>query len=56
MYRKISIELDKWENGFKKPLMLVGARQTSKTYILKNFCKEIFENYLYFNLEKEQEK
>lgn len=55
MYRKISIELDKWKNDFKKPLMLVGARQTGKTYILENFCKENFENYLYFNLEKEQE-
>lgn len=36
--------------------MLAGARQTGKTYILENSCKESFENYLYFNLEKEQEK
>ena len=37
------------------PLMLVGARQTGKTYILEEFCKKNFENYVYFNLEKEQD-
>jgi len=35
--------------------MLVGARQIGKTYILEDFCKNNFENYIYINLEKEKE-
>ncbi len=54
MYRKIEEELLKWKNNFKMPLMLVGARQTGKTYILEKFCKENFENYVYINLDKEE--
>lgn len=55
MYRKIEKELKKWKNDFKMPLMLVGARQTGKTYILEEFCKNNFDNYIYINLEKEDE-
>lgn len=31
--------------------MLVGARQTGKTYIIEEFCINEFENYLYINLD-----
>jgi len=55
MYRKIEEDLKKWKNDFKMPLMLIGARQTGKTYILEDFCKNNFENYVYINLEKEKE-
>lgn len=53
MKRKIESELLEWKDNYKTPLMLVGARQTGKTYILEEFCKNNFENYLYINLEKE---
>ena len=53
MYRKIEEELKKWKNDYKMPLMLVGARQTGKTYILEEFCKDNFDNYVYINLDKE---
>lgn len=43
MYRKIEQDLLKWKENFKKPLMLVGARQTGKTYIIEKFCKNTFE-------------
>ena len=33
MYRKIEEDLKKWKVDFKMPLMLVGTRQTGKTYI-----------------------
>lgn len=36
------------------PFMLVGARQTGKTYILEEFCKNNFNNYVYINLDKEE--
>jgi len=55
MYRKIEESLMNWKENFKLPLMLVGARQTGKTYINDNFYKNNFENYIYINLEKEDE-
>lgn len=52
MKRKIYDNLLKWkEKNSKLPYMLVGARQTGKTYILTEFCKSEFENYIYINLE-----
>ena len=53
LYRKIEKDLLSWKQEFKKPLMLVGARQTGKTYIIEKFCKENFDNYLYINFDKE---
>lgn len=55
MYRKIEEDLNIWKNEFKMPLMLVGARQTGKTYILEDFCKKNFNNYLYISLDKEED-
>ena len=54
MYRKILEELKKWKEEYKMPLMLIGARQTGKTYILEEFCKSNFDNYIYINLDKEE--
>lgn len=52
MKRKIYNNLLNWkEKNSKLPYMLVGARQTGKTYILTEFCKSEFENYIYINLE-----
>lgn len=55
MKRKFYNNLLIWkENYIKMPLMLVGARQVGKTYLLEEFAKENFDNYLYVNLEKEK--
>lgn len=55
MKRKIYEKLLKWKNeNMKMPYMLVGARQTGKTYILKEFCEKEFERYVYVNLENMQ--
>ena len=55
MKRKIYEKLLKWKNeNMKMPYMLVGARQTGKTYILKEFCQKEFERYVYVNLENMQ--
>ena len=35
--------------------MLVGARQTGKTYILEDFCKKNFNNYIYIYIDKEED-
>lgn len=54
MYRKIEKDLNIWKNNFKMPLMLIGARQTGKTYIIDDFCKKQFNNYVYINLDREE--
>lgn len=52
MKRKLYNNLLKWKKeNIKMPYMLVGARQTGKTYILEEFCKKEFENFLYINLD-----
>ena len=47
--------LDWKKSGMKKPLMVIGVRQIGKTYTIDKFGKENFEEYLYFNLEKNKE-
>ena len=56
MQRLFEKKLLEWkQSGMKKPLMVVGARQIGKTYIIEKFAKANFEQYLYFNLEKNAE-
>lgn len=52
MERELYNNLLKWkETNIKMPYMLVGARQTGKTYLITEFCKKEFENYVYINLD-----
>ncbi len=52
MYRKIITELREWKNKKNRlPLILKGARQVGKTWILKEFGKECLEDVLYINFE-----
>ena len=54
MKRKIAHSLVEWKNSKeRKPLILNGARQVGKTYILEEFGKEHFKNILYLNMEIE---
>lgn len=56
MERNIMKELIKWkENKQRKPLILRGARQVGKTYILKEFGKENYQNIAYFNFDNDEE-
>lgn len=52
MKRKIYDELLKWKNNTDnvKPLMVLGVRQSGKTYIINEFCKNEYSNYVYVNL------
>lgn len=50
MERTIYNNLIKWKlSETRKPLMLYGARQVGKTYILKKFGENEFENFVYVN-------
>ena len=53
MKRKIEAKLIRWQNKKnRKPLLLQGARQVGKTYLLQNFAKNRFDNLHYFDLEE----
>lgn len=53
MQRKIYQEILNWKNNnITKPLMIIGSRQIGKTYIIEEFCKKEFENYIEVNLQK----
>jgi predicted AAA+ superfamily ATPase len=56
MKRHLEEKILMW-NGRQKPLplMLTGARQTGKTYLLKAFCKENFEKTVYLNFAETPE-
>ena len=51
MLRNFSKELEKWKDENEKmPLMVIGARQIGKTYIIDEFCKKNYNDYIYINL------
>lgn len=53
MERKFTEKLNNWkEHNIGTPLMLIGARQTGKTYIIKKFCEESFEKQIYINFDE----
>lgn len=55
MRRYIKEQLIEWKNRKdKKPLILKGARQVGKTYILKEFGQEQYENVAYFNFDHDE--
>lgn len=52
MERFILQDLIAWKNrSDRKPLILLGARQVGKTYILKEFGRREFENVAYINCD-----
>lgn len=51
MQRNFLRELEEWKNKNQNtPLMVIGARQIGKTYIINKFCKENYNDYIYINL------
>ncbi len=54
MKRNILEKLDAWKmSKARKPLLLQGARQVGKTYILKEFGQTRFERVHYINFEQD---
>lgn len=55
MKRKIYKDLLKWkESRQRKPLIINGARQVGKTWILKEFGKNEYDNVAYINCDNNQ--
>ncbi len=56
MEREIYKKLLDWKDSDRrKPLILRGARQIGKTYILKKFAEQEYDNFVYVNFEKKSE-
>ena len=54
--RDIIDRLRQWKNSEnRKPILLKGARQTGKTWIMQEFGKECFEYVAEFNFDKVEE-
>ena len=54
MKRQIYNELMVWKNKKdRKPLVILGARQVGKTWIMRHFGKQEYENVAYINCDDE---
>ena len=48
-------EMLRWKNNpNRKPLIIKGARQVGKTWLMKDFAEKHFEKYVYVNFEEDQ--
>ncbi len=56
MKRNALLDMANWKNDAdRKPLVLRGARQVGKTWLMKEFGKKYYKNYVYFNFDEEDE-
>ena len=52
MYRKAMEELIQWKNSaYRKPLVIRGARQVGKTWLMEEFGRTAYENMVYINFD-----
>ncbi|MDR2197302.1 MAG: AAA family ATPase, partial [Coriobacteriales bacterium] len=55
MYRAAIEALYKWKSGdAKKPLIIRGARQVGKTWLMQEFGKSAFGNSVYISFDNNQ--
>jgi len=56
MWRKFYTDLANWEDtSCKEPLLVIGARQVGKTWLIREFCEKTYGEYVYLNLETDEE-
>lgn len=56
MKRNAMQALIKWKNSEdRKPMVLKGARQVGKTWLMKSFGRDYYDNFVYFNFDEEDE-
>ncbi len=56
MYRTLYKSLIDWKaNPHRKPLILNGARQVGKTYLLSEFAQKEYAKYAYFSLDRQDD-
>ena len=53
MYRKAIEKLKEWKDSHRrKPLVVEGARQVGKTWLIKEFAKTCYKSMAYVNFEE----
>ena len=55
LYRKAQIKLEEWINDGKDALLITGARQVGKTYLIRETLKKNKKDYVEFNLIDQKE-
>jgi len=56
MYRKTYKKLLEWKNSSRrKPLVLKGARQVGKTWLMKELGSEAYEDFVYVSFDKDSD-
>ena len=56
MKRNAIQDLINWKSsGERKPMVLKGARQVGKTWLMKEFGQNYYNNFVYFNFDEEDE-
>ena len=56
MERLVVRDLERWKNSRRrKPLVLRGARQVGKTWVLEEFGKSFPDGYVCFNFDRNPE-
>ena len=56
MYRSAIEKLKKWKKSyFRKPMIIEGARQVGKTWLMKEFGKECYEKTVYINFDSNRQ-
>lgn len=55
MFRQAMNDLIKWKNAqYRKPLIIRGARQVGKTWLMKEFGRTQYKNCAYINLDNNE--
>lgn len=56
MKRNVIQDLTDWKaSKERKPMVLKGARQVGKTWLMKEFGRHCYDNFVYFNFDEEDE-
>jgi predicted AAA+ superfamily ATPase len=56
MKRNALLKLEEWKRSERrKPLIIKGARQVGKSWIMEEFAKKYYEDYIYISFDKEIE-
>ena len=56
MYREAVKQLEQWKNDpRRKPLILRGARQVGKTWLMKEFGKKYYKKCAYISMDGSEE-
>ncbi|MBE5941676.1 MAG: ATP-binding protein [Lachnospiraceae bacterium] len=55
MYRKLIEELKNWKNdSYRKPMIIRGARQVGKTWLMKEFGRTCYKRSVYISMDENE--